>query len=78
MLRLIGPKYDIDPENVARTVLGLPNFADFNSLLYMHTVIPNLTNLGLLTERTRDEWKRVGMLVENRGELPEGFGIFEA
>jgi hypothetical protein len=72
MLRLLGPRYGIDAENVTRMVLALPNFADFNSLAYMHTVVPNLLSLGLITERTRDEWKRVGMLCESRGPLPEG------
>jgi hypothetical protein len=32
----------------------------------MHTVIPNLKALGLLTERTRDEYKRLGMMTERR------------
>ena len=64
MLRLIGPKYGIDPENVTRMALSLPNFAEFNSLAYMHTVIPNLRGLGLLTERTRDQYLKLGMLLE--------------
>ena len=64
MLRLIGPKYGIDPENVTRMALSMPNFAEFNSLAYMHTVIPNLRGLGLLTERTRDQYLKLGMLLE--------------
>jgi hypothetical protein len=64
MLRLIGPKYGIDPENVTRMALSLPSFAEFNSLPYMHTVIPNLRGLGLLTERTRDQYLKLGMLLE--------------
>jgi hypothetical protein len=66
MLRVLGPKYDLDPENVTRAALSLPNFVDLNSPLYMHTVIPNLKALGLLTERTRDEYKRLGMMTERR------------
>lgn len=62
MLRLLGPKYGIDPENTVRMLTGLPNFAELNSLAYMHTVVPNLLNLGLITERTREDWKRLGML----------------
>ncbi len=62
MIRLIGPKYGIDPENLVRMLTGLPNFAELNSLAYMHTVVPNLLGLGLITERTRDDWRRLGML----------------
>ncbi len=66
MLRLLGPKYGIDPESVVKLVTALPNFAEINSLAYMHTVVPNLRNLGLITERTRDRWKQLGMLTERR------------
>jgi len=34
----------------------------------MHTVVPNLRRLGLLTERTRAGWLRLGMMVERSGE----------
>jgi hypothetical protein len=70
MLRLLGPKYDIDPEVVVKMVTSLPNFAEVNSLVYMHTVVPNLKNLGLLTERTEDQWRQLGMLVDKRAEMP--------
>jgi hypothetical protein len=65
MLRLFAPKYDLDPEAVTRMFVELPNFAELNSMAYMHTVVPNLRNLGLITERTRDQWKAVGMLVDS-------------
>jgi hypothetical protein len=65
MLHLLGPRYGIDAENVTRMFLALPNFAELNSMPYMHTVVPNLRNLGLITERTRDRWKQVGMLVDS-------------
>jgi hypothetical protein len=45
--------------------LAMPNFAEFNSMAYMHTVLPNLTSLGLITERTRDSYLELGMLAEN-------------
>ncbi|MEN8181030.1 MAG: hypothetical protein ABFS46_00690 [Myxococcota bacterium] len=64
MLRVLGPKYDIDPEQVTRMALAMPNFAEFNSMAYMHTVLPNLTSLGLITERTRDRYLKLGMLAE--------------
>ncbi len=66
MLNLLAPRYGIDPHSVVQTVLGLDNFAELNSETYMHTVVPNLRNLGLITERTRDDWKRLGMLFERR------------
>ncbi|MCZ6463960.1 MAG: ferritin-like domain-containing protein [Proteobacteria bacterium] len=75
MLRLLGPKYGIDPESTVRMATTMPNFAEFNSMVYMHTVVPNLVKLGLITERTRDDWKRLGMMTDMRAEarstLPE-------
>jgi len=62
MLHLLGPRYGIDPEGLVRMVTALPNFAELNSQAYMHTVMPNLLGLGLITERTRDQWKRLGIL----------------
>jgi 1,2-phenylacetyl-CoA epoxidase catalytic subunit len=66
MLKLLGPKFGIDPEAVVRMITALPNFAEVNSLTYMHTVVPNLRKLGLLTDRTEPEWRRVGMLADRR------------
>ena len=68
-------KYGIDPEMVVRMTTAMPNFADLNSLLYMHTVVPNLLRLGLITERTRADWKRLGMLVDDRTSLFERVGL---
>jgi hypothetical protein len=75
MLHLLGPKYGIDPENVIKMVTSLPNFAEINSLVYMHTVVPNLRNLGLITERTRDRWKELGMMTDKRVENPKLVGF---
>ena len=52
---IVGANH-IDPEQVTRMALAMPNFAEFNSMAYMHTVLPNLTSLGLITERTRDRY----------------------
>ncbi len=71
MLRLLGPKYGIDPELTVKLITAMPNFSEFNSLAYMHTVVPNLKNLGLLTERTRDQWLKLGMMTEGRKALLE-------
>jgi hypothetical protein len=68
MLRLLGPKYGLDPETVVEMVLGLPEWPVINSEVFMHTVVPNLKRLGLITERTESHWRRVGMLHE-RPEL---------
>jgi P-aminobenzoate N-oxygenase AurF len=68
MLRMIGPKYDLDPENVVHMVLSLPEWPAINSEVYMHTVVPNLKRLGLITERTEDEYRRVGILHGDRFE----------
>ncbi|MGD9763546.1 MAG: ferritin-like domain-containing protein [Candidatus Binatia bacterium] len=64
MLRVLGPRYGLDPENIAQMTLAMPDWPVVNSEMYMHTVIPNLRRLGLLTERTAPEWRRLGMMVE--------------
>jgi hypothetical protein len=72
MLRVLGPKYGIDPENMVRLFVSMPNHAELNSLPFMHTVIPNLQRLGLITERTEEGWRRVGLMVDQRGDNPSG------
>jgi hypothetical protein len=67
MLHVLGPKYDIDGENITRAMHGLPNYAEINSLAYMHTVVPNLQRLGLITERTEADWRKACMMVDQRG-----------
>ena len=71
MLKVLGPKYGIDPENMTRIMISLPNHAELNSLPFMHTVIPNLQRLGLITERTESGWRKVGLMVDHRGGLPK-------
>jgi hypothetical protein len=71
MLHVLGPKYGLDPHNVVRIATALPNFADFNSLMFMHTVIPNLKALGLITERTEEGWRSAGMMTDRRKTLAE-------
>jgi hypothetical protein len=65
MLHRLGPKYGIDPDGVTQGFVAMPEFAELNSRPYMHTVVPNLRKLGLITERTRERWKAVGMMVES-------------
>ncbi|MEO8605688.1 MAG: ferritin-like domain-containing protein [bacterium] len=62
MLRQLGPKYGLDPESVVSIVLGMPEWPALNSEVYMHTVVPNLKRLGLITERTESDWRRLGMI----------------
>jgi hypothetical protein len=64
MLRLLGPKYGLDPDSVVQTILGLPEWPRLNSDIFMHTVIPNLRRLGLLTERTEDQYRRIGVVYD--------------
>ena len=59
MLRRFGPKYGLDPENVVQMMHALRAVGDvINSELFMHTVMPNLMRLGLITERTEAEVPR--------------------
>lgn len=62
MLRMIGPKYGLDPDMVVQMMLALPDWKKINSEVFMHTVIPNLARLGLITERTEDAYRRIGVL----------------
>jgi len=74
LLRTLGPKYDIDPKAVVEFVTGLDNFAEINSLMFMHTVMPNLKNLGLLTERTEAKYREISIVHSGqRQKLPDEF-----
>jgi hypothetical protein len=70
MLHVLGPKYDLDPENLTRVIVALPNFVELNSLAFMHTVVPNLQRLGLITERTEEGWRKSAMMTDQRGGMP--------
>ena len=67
MLHVLGPKYDIDPDMITTALVNLPNHAEINSIVFMHTVVPNLRRLGLITERTEQGWRDVGLMVDERG-----------
>src|SRR5262249_7406377 len=42
MLHDLAPKYGLDPESVVSMLLSAPEWPQFNSDVFMHTVIPNL------------------------------------
>jgi hypothetical protein len=66
MLRDLAPKYGLEPEPVVEMLLGSPDWPKFNSDVFMHTVIPNLARLGLLTERTEASYRACGILFGDR------------
>jgi hypothetical protein len=66
MLRDLAPRYGLDPDNVVQMLLDQEDWAKFNSDVFMHTVIPNLVRLGLITERTEDRYRACGMLYGDR------------
>ena len=66
MLRDLGPKYGLDPENTVHMVLGSPEWPTFNSEIYMHTVVPNLARLGLITARTEDRYRACAIMTGDR------------
>jgi len=74
MLHDLAPKYGLDPEACVRVMHSLPNWHDLNAEVYMHTVMPNLCRLGLVTERTEDKYRKLGILSDTRtaprSELP--------
>jgi hypothetical protein len=68
MLRVFGPKYGLDPEAVVHSMHGMEQWPLINSEPFMHTVMPNLVRLGLVTERTEHRYRERGILVgEVRG-----------
>jgi len=71
MLRLLGPKYGLDPEGVVESTLTMPEWPALNSEIFMHTVMPNLKRLNLVTERTEPEYRRIGMIYGDRSEAKQ-------
>jgi hypothetical protein len=70
MLRSLGPKYGLDPDNIVQSTLALPQWPALNSEVYMHTVVPNLKRLGLISERTEDAYRRVGIIYDGPALTP--------
>jgi hypothetical protein len=66
MVRDLGPKYGLDPESTIGMVLQSPEWPVFNSDVFMHTVVPNLVRLGLITERTEAGYRAKGILYGDR------------
>jgi hypothetical protein len=76
MLHRFGPKYGLDPEAVVQAAHGWEQWSFLNSEPYMHTVMPNLMRLGLITERTEEKYRARGILfgdhlAQSRSALPE-------
>ena len=67
-LRQAAPKYGLDPDAVVQSMLSMPEWPRLNSEIFMHTVIPNLKRLGLITERTEDSYRRVAIMYGDRFE----------
>jgi len=67
MLRMLAPKYGFEPEVVVEVFTQMDTFAEINSRSYMHTVVPNLLRLGLITDRTQEHWMRLGMMTDAKG-----------
>ena len=68
VLRVLGPQYGLDAEELTPMLLADPAYKELAASMFMHTVVPNLRRLGLLTERTEDRWREVGMVT---GQVPE-------
>ncbi len=68
MLQTLGPEYGIDAARLTKHVVGLAEFPMFNSQVYMHTVVPNLQRLGLITERTEGRYRELGILSDIRAQ----------
>jgi hypothetical protein len=66
MLHDLCPRYGLDPETVVQILHQQPNWKELNSELFMHTVVPNLVRLGLITERTEPRYREVGIMSGDR------------
>ena len=62
LLRDLGPKYGVTPEDVIEPLLSHPMYQQLSCGVFTHTVVPNLNRLGLITERTHDLWRAAGLL----------------
>lgn len=67
MLRELAPKYGFEPEVFVEAFTQMDEFSALNSRPYMHTVVPNLLRLGLITDRTQEHWMRLGMMTDAKG-----------
>jgi para-aminobenzoate N-oxygenase AurF len=66
MMRTLGPKYGVDPDRWIGKALAFEHWPIMNSGVYMHTVMPNLQRLGLVSERTEAKYRKLGMLSDIR------------
>jgi hypothetical protein len=66
MLHRFGPKYGLDPEAAVQATHSWDQWSFMNSEPYMHTVMPNLMRLGLITERTEHKYRERGILFGDR------------
>jgi hypothetical protein len=67
MLHTLAPKYGLEPDVIVQAFTAMDTFAEINSRPYMHTVVPNLLRLGLITDRTQEHWMRLGMMTDAKG-----------
>lgn len=66
MLRALAPKYGLDPDAVVYSMQSVEEYPKINSEPYMHTVMPNLMRLGLVSERTEAKYRERDMLIGER------------
>ena len=72
MLRRFGPKYGLDPDNTVQMMHGIEQWGFINSEPFMHTVMPNLKRLGLVTERTEQKYRDVGIVWGDKLDMMGG------
>jgi hypothetical protein len=75
MLRRFGPKYGLDPDNTVQMMHSIEQWGFINSEPFMHTVMPNLKRLGLITERTEQKYRDRGIVF---GDKLNQFGASSA
>lgn len=58
----LGPKYGISASAISPVLYHSKEAVESKSLMYTHAVIPHLKKIGLITERTADKYKAVGLV----------------
>ena len=56
------PSTGIDPDEVIEPVIHAPMYQQLSREIFTHTVTPNLSRLGLITERTDHLWRAAGLI----------------
>lgn len=67
MLQRLGPRYGIDADQMLGALGRFDEFSERGRSILAHTVLPNLKQLGLMTDRTESDYQRLGLTRRRSG-----------